>query len=304
MTEQRLFISFSGGETSAYMARLLTTQWRNRWDKVVCAFANTAEENEQTLQFVKKCDEAFGLDVVWVEAIVHPGQRKVTTHRVVSFETASRAGEPYEAVIQKYGIPNKKFPHCTRELKLRPLQHLMATIGWEPGTYDTAIGIRADEPQRRSPNAEGARIIYPLLDWQPTTKPEVNQFWMAQPFRLELCGYQGNCKWCWKKSFRKLLTLMDDNPANFDFPERMERQYGKIGAEFKKEVAPDYRRTFFRGNKSVTDLQVMYAIAADVLDRAENDAIVLPNGERVSLDAEPDDGCVETCEVDFAEMFD
>lgn len=57
-----LFVSFSGGETSARMTQMLLTKWRRKYDKVVVVFANTGEENEATLDFVCQCDIAFGFD--------------------------------------------------------------------------------------------------------------------------------------------------------------------------------------------------------------------------------------------------
>ena len=274
------------------MARLCLTQWRDKWDEVITVFANTGEENEETLEFVHQCDRAFGFNTVWLEAVVHPG-RKGTTHRVVNISTASRKGKPYEDHIKKYGIPNKNFPHCTRELKLRPMQSYLRSIGWEPRTFATAIGIRADESSRRSPTHLDNRVIYPLLDWQPTTKPDVNRFWQEQAFRLNLTGYQGNCKWCWKKSLRKLMTVMDETPTAFDFPERMEERYGHIGPEFEKTVRPGYRRVFFRGGLSTKDLRAEHA-KGDFM-RAPDDAIAIPR-----IDAQDAD-CSESCEPNFEE---
>lgn len=298
---KRLFISFSGGETSGFMAYLILTLWRDRWDEIVILFANTGEENEETLLFVKMCAEwlsrLFGVEVVWVEAVVQHGRRAMTTHRVVSFDTASRKGEPYEDHIKKFGIPNTNMPHCTRELKQRPLQSYLASIGWERGSYDTAIGIRADEVGRRSPNQSANRMVYPLLDLQPTTKPMVNLFWSKQSFRLDLLGYQGNCKWCWKKSLPKLLAVMDDNPSTFDFPERMEAMYGEVGAEFLKEYRPGYKRVFFRGNLSTKGLRDLYENHKDNLPEIVNDAAILPKPDLFSAQ----EGCVESCEVDFEE---
>lgn len=289
-----LFVSFSGGETSGYMAALCNMVWRGKWDKVVTVFANTGEENEETLEFVHQCDRHFGFNTVWVEAVVHPG-RKSSTHRVVDISTASRKGEPYEAVIQKYGIPNSEWLHCTRELKTNPMKSYIKSLGWKKGEYQTAIGIRADEAKRRSKTAKRRGIIYPMMDMQPTTKPEVNEFWLSQPFRLNLMGYEGNCKWCWKKSARKLFTIMSDNPERFDFPERMEEQYGTVGAEFGKPETKYTHRVFFRGELSTKALREAFAANKDALERAEDDAILLPNGKRLALDDEPG-GCGEICE--------
>lgn len=295
---RRLLISFSGGETSAYMAHLCLTKWRDKWDEIVTVFANTGEENEETLKFVDQCDRHFGLDAIWVEAVVQHGRRAGTKHRIVNLSTASRRGEPYEDHVRKFGVPNKKYPHCTRELKQRPITSYMRSLGWRKD-HATAIGIRADEAHRRSPTHKDHRIIYPLLDWLPTTKAEVNRFWMDQPFRLNLTGYQGNCKWCWKKSARKLLTIMDEAPEKFDFPARMEAQYGHVGPEFKKDIRPGYRRVFFRGGISTADLRAAYEQSKDTLAKAVDDALVLPSGQMLLLD--DDEECAETCEPNFEE---
>lgn len=286
----RLFISFSGGETSAYMTHLLLTKWRDRFGDVRIAFANTGEENKETLEFVKRCETIFPEPVTWIESVPYAGQKKSSGFQVVSFETASRRGEPFEKFIQKYGVPNAAFPACTRELKKNPL-NAFARSQWDD-PYVTAIGIRADEVARKK---DDSKIVYPLIDWQPITKRDVNAFWAKQSFRLELAGYQGNCKWCWKKSLRKHLTLMRENPEQFDFPERMEREYGFVGPEFQKPSPPIKGRVFFRQHLSTRDLKTVCANLDDSFVAAEDDSI---NYEdlNLSLDLEPD-GCVESCEV-------
>lgn len=299
---RRLFASFSFGETSAYMTRLLLTRWRKRYDEIVVGFGNTAQEREETLVFGNRCDRAFGFNTVWLEAVINPVMGEGTRHKVVSYETASRNGEPFEEMIKKYGIPGPGRLHCTRELKTAAMLSYLNSIGWERGTYDTAIGIRADEADRRDKDHVAKRIVYPLMDWLPTSKPMVNEFWMKQPFRLELTGYQGNCKWCWKKSMRKHMTLMSEDPSLFDFPERMEALYGKVGAEFEKEVPPPYeRRVFFRKHLSTKDLRAAYELNKDTLEKAEDDSISIPERGLFALGG--DEGpCAETCEIDLSEV--
>lgn len=254
----RLLVSFSGGETSAYMTRRILQDWDEWYDEIVVAFANTGQEHEETLRFVKRCDDELGFGTVWVEADVHLGERRAPTHRIVSFETADREGRAFEKSIQKYGIPTYKFPHCTRSLKLNPLKSYAKSIGWD--VYDTAIGIRADETDRMSAYARTNRLVYPLISPWPTTKPEINEFWKAQPFRLNLHAWQGNCKWCWKKSFRKHFTNLHDNPGWYDFPQRIEETYPRVGPEFAKDpLAAD--RVFFRGSKSTKELRALAAAA-------------------------------------------
>lgn len=289
-TPRRLAVSFSGGETSAYMTHLCLTEWRDRYDEIAVTFANTGQEREETLRFIRACDDLLGFGTVWVEAVVHHGERRANTHRVVTYETASRNGEPFEESIRKYGIPNQTAPNCTRDLKLCPMRSYLRSIGWDAGSYDTAVGIRGDEVDRISPSKDKERLVYPFIEWRNVTKPEVNAWWRDQPFRLELRGYQGNCKWCWKKSMRKLLTLREEDASIFDFPARMEAENGRAGPEFKKpngSSAPD--RTFFRQRTSTRDLLETPLPAG--FRPASDDSV----NYNVQLDLGL--GCDESCEV-------
>lgn len=190
-------------------------------------FANTGWEHPDTLRFANEVDRRYGLDLVWVEAVVHPGRRS-STHRVVTYETASRNGEPFEAVAAKYGLPNGTFGHCTRELKKNPINSYFRSIGWEKTT--TAIGIRADETRRVNPKtAERERFIYPLVSLIPTAKDEVIAFFEDFDWDLRIPEHQGNCIGCFKKSDRKLLTLYREDAANFDFPIKLDQLYSNVG---------------------------------------------------------------------------
>lgn len=206
-------ISFSGGRTSAYMSNLLLTNKRYEAFKKVFVFANTGKEREETLDFVHKCDQHFRMNLTWVEANINPEKGIGTTYRIVDYDTAGRNGEPFSAMNEKYGIPNKDFPHCTRELKQRPIaKFLDDTIG--KGKYYTAIGLRIDEKIRLNRlSAEKNNYIYPLIDDFPTFEAQVRNFWDSMPFDLELKDYEGNCDLCWKKSRRKRLTLIAENPG-------------------------------------------------------------------------------------------
>src|SRR5690606_30559195 len=114
------------------------------------------------------------------------------------------------------------------------------SLGWRAGTYDTAIGIRNDELDRVDPRYREKRLWYPLAFENPMTKPDINAFWKGMGFRLQLRGYQGNCKWCWKKSLRKHITLIRESPEIYDVPRELERRYGHINPR------PDLpRRVFF-----------------------------------------------------------
>lgn len=253
--KKRLLVSFSGGETSAYMAQWLWNHKRDEYD-MIFVFANTGEENEQTLEFVQKCSDHFGFPVTWVEAVVDEKSGKGVRHKVVDYKSASRNGEPFESVISKYGIPNSATPHCTRDLKQGPINSYARSIGW-PDWY-TAIGIRIDEIDRMNANRKGLMIMYPLIEFMPMTKPKINFWWSQQPFRLELKGYQGNCKTCWKKSDRKLIQIAKESPNAFDFTLRMESKYGNFIPENRKKkliengMAVTLPVYFYRRHRSAT----------------------------------------------------
>lgn len=230
---------------------LLTTLDPSEWE-IVIVFANTGREHDKTLAFIDLCDRLLfaplGHRAVYIEAVVHPG-RKSSTHRVVSFDELERrsdGGKVFEAVIAKYGIPNKSFPHCNRELKLNPIHdYVRSALGWERGTYETAIGIRADEADRINSKAQEEGLIYPLVK-HGVRKPDVIAWWTRQPFDLDLPEHRGNCVECWKKSPRKLLTLWREDPSQFDFFGRMEREHAFTGAQ-PNPKDPQPRRFYRKG---------------------------------------------------------
>lgn len=246
MNKPKLFVSFSGGRTSAFMTWWIMQNFRNDYE-IQVVFANTGAEAEETLRFVKCCDKEWGLGVVWVEAVVHHDERKGCTHRIVNFETASRKSEPFEEVIKKYGIPNMAFPHCTRELKLNPMLSYIRSLGWKK--FVTAIGIRADEVDRMNAKYKKNRFWYPLIK-MGMTKQDVNNWWAEKDFHLQLQEHQGNCEFCWKKSDRKLLTLIKENPATFDFTQRMEKEHADSGSG-------EGSRVFFRQGRSTEDMRAL-----------------------------------------------
>jgi hypothetical protein len=80
-----------------------------------------------------------------------------------------------------------------------------------------------------------------------------------------LKGYEGNCKWCWKKSKRKHLTIISEHPERYDFPEKMEHEYAYAGPGNTGEP-----RKFFRENRSTLDLR--HLAATTQFEPARDDA--------------------------------
>ena len=245
MAKKTLFVSFSGGRTSGYMCHWLLENKSDEYD-LIFVFANTGLEHEKTLEFVDRCDKEFGLNVVWVEAVVNPEKGKGIRHKVVDYETAARKGEPFEAFVKKYGISNQAYNQCSERLKTYPMESYRRSLGFK-GNHQTAIGIRSDEPKRISPNAKKLGLIYPLCTMTQATLAEVRHWWKDQSFDLDLPTHYGNCVTCWKKSDRKLMTIAKHEPYYFGFMDRMEKNYCWAGAGDKKRV-------FFRRNRTARDI--------------------------------------------------
>jgi hypothetical protein len=292
MEKKKLLIAFSGGRTSAFM-----TQWliKNKSDEyeIIVGFANTGKENEETLQFVQKCDEYFGLNVRWVEAVVNETKGIGIRHKEVDFETASRNGEPFEAVIKKYGIPNSGGALCSTLLKKRVMDDFKKKIGFNK-CY-TAIGIRTDEIDRMSQHREKERIIYPLIKMIPTNKHDVNLYWKNMPFDLGLKSYQGNCDCCWKKSFRNLMTIAVENPEKFEWWQKMQDRYENTLSENEKIKGKKLR--FYRGNRTVQDILDMSKKPFNMAIDLSYDIPKYKQAQFFDENLDVSNGCEESCEA-------
>lgn len=275
--KEKYHVSFSGGRTSAYMTKLLLDNLSDKYDFIV-TFANTGLEHPKTLEFINNCDTVFGFNTVWLEAVVHHDKRSAPTHKIVTFDTASRKGKPFEEVIKKYGIPNRKFPGCTRDLKLAPIKSYLKSLNIDEHKIRTALGIRTDEKRRVNPKVAQARTLeYPLIDVWPSDKQDVLDWWEDQPFDLGIDEFEGNCLGCWKKSLKKHFMQIERDPSVYDFHKRMEAEHRFTGPQ-------QGHRHFFRGDMSTIQLFDAYAVHG-----AEPRRMVEQSYEN--------SGCSESCEL-------
>jgi len=286
---KNLVISTSGGETSGFMLGKLLDSDLSKYESITAVFANTGQENEATLVFVQKLSEFYGIEIVWLEAVVRHNERKASTYTIVDFNSASRNGEPFEDMIDKYGIPNNAYLHCTRELKNNPIRSWC--IDKFDKDYEIAIGIRTDERQRL-PKNNTYRTVYPLIS-KGFTKDDVLEFWSKQDFRLGIENYQGNCKWCWKKSLKKLKVIAVENPEYFDFPKRMEEEKGLCGNN-----KDGTQRVFFRGSKD--SLFILNESCRDDFDAVKARQEIVESYNTALYEG----GCSESCEAFTQESFD
>jgi len=292
---EKLLVSFSGGRTSAYMSQWLKKHKSDEYE-MIFVFSNTGKEREETLEFVDKCDKYFGLNLVWIEPLINAEFGLGTEFIITDFKNASRKGEPFESLIKKYGIPNKANMVCSRDLKAVPISKYAKSIGWK--NYYTAIGIREDEIDRMSVNRIKNKIIYPLISMNPSTKNDVNAFWMQMPFDLNLKSYEGNCDLCWKKSFRKLQTIALENPQLTEWWDQMELKYGNYIPEHKLINNDKYLPfTFFREKKSMKDIVNMSkTLKNKATDDSKQAQLSIFNLNETLEYIDENNGCEESCE--------
>lgn len=237
-----------------YMTWWLFNEWAERddWEKIV-VFANTGKEVEGTLFFVDECSQEWCIPIVWVEARFKDDEGKpysekgwAVKHRVITYETASRKGEPFEEMISLLGIPSSNAPFCSKQLKRLAIESYAKSIGWTD--YMVASGIRVDENRP----LDRKRCIYPFIDIKPTYKIEVLLWWSNQPFNLAIHPDDGNCDNCWKKNTNLLVRNIVRKPEGFLWWEQMEKNYGCLNPR-NIDLKPPFN--FFRGNKSVSDIR-------------------------------------------------
>jgi 3'-phosphoadenosine 5'-phosphosulfate sulfotransferase (PAPS reductase)/FAD synthetase len=225
-------ISFSGGRTSAYMLhRVLQANGGLPKDALVC-FANTGKEDEATLRFVNDCSRHWGVPITWLEY-----QYDEPRHRVVTFETASRNGEPFEAVIaRRKFLPNVVSRFCTVELKVRTMHRHLKALGWTQ--WESWLGIRADEPRRLARIAKNDygdhEEKYAPLGIAGVDKAEVGDFWRRQPFDLGLPNMNGvtmhgNCDLCYLKPAAQVQALIAEKPERAVWWAQMETRVQSSG---------------------------------------------------------------------------
>ncbi len=245
--KNNLCISFSGGRTSAYMLWKYLDYYNGRLpDNVQVCFANTGREMPQTLDFVRDCSEYWQVPITWLELGVcqleggHKRKKYEYETRIVDYESASRNGEPFMALIKaRQYLPNPVARFCTADLKVRRINSYLKSIGWSD--WDTAIGIRADEPRRahkmlNAGSDSGEVKILPLW-WAKVDKYEVFDFWKRQPFDLQLPNNNGvtdwgNCDLCFMKGEAKSVSIIREKPELADWWITAESE---IGSTFRKD---------------------------------------------------------------------
>ena len=222
-------ISFSGGRTSAFMLyKVLEAHQMSLPPEAIVCFANTGKEDEATLKFVKDCQDNWNVPITWLEYV--DAEETKDRWKQVNFETASRDGEPFEALIKKRNyLPNPVSRFCTVELKVRTIHRYLKANGWTE--WDSMLGIRADEQRRlakigNQDYGKHEEKIAPL-GGMGVTKEIVGEFWRNQSFDLGLPNMNGvtmhgNCDLCFLKGGAQVLSLIQEKPERAVWWAKME----------------------------------------------------------------------------------
>jgi 3'-phosphoadenosine 5'-phosphosulfate sulfotransferase (PAPS reductase)/FAD synthetase len=225
-------LSVSGGRTSMYMLwRTLEANGGLPADTIAC-FANTGKEDEATLAFVQECSERWSVPITWLEY-----QFDEPRFRVVDFDTASRNGEPFEALVaRRKFLPNVISRFCTVELKVRTMHRYLKSIGWTE--WESWLGIRADEPRRLARIAKNDygkhEEKFAPLGMAGIGAKDVGDFWKSQPFDLGLPNINGvtmhgNCDLCYLKPAAQVLSLIAEKPERAIWWAQMETRVQSSG---------------------------------------------------------------------------
>lgn len=260
-------ISFSGGRTSAYMLhRILEAHDGTLPADVKVVFCNTGKERPETLDFVERCSVVWDVPVTWLEYRFTPGEREPGKSRngkpkpkgrhgfaVVDYATASRNGEPLEAVITARNmLPNPVARFCTVECKIRTTDRYLRSLGWRQ--WSNCIGFRADEPHRVA-KLNGTNWhsredpVCPLFK-AGVTQADIMAFWASHPFDLALRSHEGNCDLCFLKGAGKIQTVLRSRPDLADWWIRMEATADRRGVARNPLVA------FFRKDRPRYSVQL------------------------------------------------
>lgn len=278
--DSRTALSVSGGRTSGLML-WLTLQANGGALPPGCLaiFCNTGKEEEATLRFVRDMATQWSVPIVWLEYRADdPG------FAIVDFDTASRDGEPFEAMVKKERfLPSAVQRTCTSRLKIRVMHKYFRTLGWfdDDDGWDQFIGIRADEQRRvskirargRSTETVKESMCMPLAD-AGIAVGDVRDFWAAHPFTLELFTDSkgrtlgGNCDLCFLKPAKQILSMIREKPSRAIWWAKMETH---AQAEFVEKRSSDGWR--FRNDRPSYQQMMDYADQQSELFDQDEEAI-------------------------------
>ena len=180
------------------------------------------------------------------------------------------------------GIPTTNAPFCSDQLKRKPIESYLKSIGWKTSSFYKAIGIRADEIDRINQHFRKKKILYVLVNENPKTSLEIMTWWLENNFDLDINADDGNCDNCWKKDLLRLCRRARTKPKSFEWWKNVTDKYGQEPKRpSQKKLIPPFN--FYRGNLSPEDiLKISKYPDKEINKIAKNWKL---------------DGCSETCEA-------
>ena len=240
-------ISFSGGRTSGFMLHnIIQAHGGKLPDDIHVVFANTGKEAPETLDFVNDVSKKWGVHIHWLEHYFG-NERPIHRTKEVTYETASKNGEPFERLLDRRGyLPNPTSRFCTSELKIKVMYRFMRkTMGYKD--WYNIIGLRYDEPRRVASAMKQYEVwtnATPMNDAKHTVK-DVSEFWNKQNFDLNLTNAYGktpagNCDLCFLKGMDTTISILKERPKMADWWIKQEQKFGEHdGAKFRND-RPEY----------------------------------------------------------------
>ena len=211
--ERPAVINFSGGRSSAFMLYKILEAYEFDLPKdIEVIFTNTGLEHHETYEFIHRIEESW-CPVTWLQYCLD--DRGVASWEKVSYETASRNGEPFTKLIQKKKyLPNPVARICTENMKIITVNKYMKEMhGLKE--WNRVLGLRYEEQKRVSRMREKENVSMPIADAFHTIS-DVIEFWIGEDIDLNLPlrgNIWSNCVGCFLKSYQSLeeIARHDDN---------------------------------------------------------------------------------------------
>lgn len=286
-------VSFSGGRTSAYLCTLMK---QIHGDDVDFVFIDTGAEHPKTYEFVKKCNDAFNLNLTCIRAVFSKEVGTGPSYKVVDMSDCKHDMQPFSELMEVYGVPSIKAIICTERLKSTPFKKY-CNDKYGKKQYMTWLGIRIDEPKRLKEMDMSIDMFAPkkekkfsyLAEISQFTKDDVLGWWSNQPFDLEIPEHLGNCIFCVHKSPAKLALAARDEP------EKANLFIDAVTSEKTRKRDDTYPiETMYRGKTSLR--QIIASSSEHTRDELE---VMLKYGKRYDSGS-----CTESCEAFSADLFD